>query len=269
MMDDSDTIQEKLMDRVADLDAARNRWIFGIIFSVFLFAVVLGVYLAPVMELSTEEEKQFVIPWNTNTPANRVDTVAIPNLYFLYFYFELEPDFADEHSSVYVYIYKNEAPEISLDAQGDLTLHEYLKSKSFRNVTLNNINREHEWNLAFRDCDANTYYIIIYNPDDPNDPYDDKDVILNFKTHYEPMLPVVPIFFIIAFIIVLPIAIIRLYVVSQKKKELRVLLTLDLESLSDEDKLRLGIPIVPKKPMQVPYAAAPPQQPPMTPGQMH
>ena len=90
-------------------------------------------------------------------------------------------------------------------------------------------------------------------------------MVIDFQVNYDPMLPLIPIFFVLAFIIVLPIAIIRLYVLSQKKKELRVLLTLDLENLSDEDKIKLGIPITPK-----PEAQAMPQDmmagPPMTPG---
>ena len=110
---------------------------------------------------------------------------------------------------------------------------------------------------------------MVSNPDDPTDPYDLDVVRINWEVNYEPMLPLIPIFFILAFIVVLPLAIIRLYVISQKKKELRVLLSLDFESLSDEDKLRLGIPITPRpqSPTMPPQNQGPPIAP-TQPGQL-
>jgi hypothetical protein len=253
MFDESDTIQEKLIDRVADLDAARGRWVFAIIVSVLLFGVVLGVFIAPVSELSTLTSDQFKVDWNGRQETS-IETVAIPTTYFIHFKFELDPDFMDAHSSAYIYIFKGDTPIIEGDYTG-ADLHQYLKDKAFRNATINAAHPEISWDLAFRDCDTNRYSILVSNPDDPADPYDLDVVRINWEVSYEPMLPLIPIFFILAFIIVLPLAIIRLYVISQKKKELRVLLSLDFESLSDEDKLRLGIPLTPK-----------PQPPPMEPG---
>jgi hypothetical protein len=250
MFSENDTIQEKLIDRVADLDAARGRWIFAIVVSVFLFSVVLGVFIAPVSELSTQKGDQFKIDWNQRAETN-VETVAIPYTYLMHFEFELDKDFMDDHSSAYIYIFKNEVPEIGADRTGP-DLHQYLKDNSFRNATINAAHPEVKWDIAFRDCDTNTYSIMVSNPDDPADPYDLDIVRINWEVNYEPMLPLIPVFFVLAFIVILPLAIIRLYVIAQKKKELRVLLSLDFENLSDEDKLRLGIPLTPK-----------PQAPPM------
>ncbi|MBN1539512.1 MAG: hypothetical protein JW939_05155 [Candidatus Thermoplasmatota archaeon] len=239
---ENEAIQEKLLDRVADLDTARLRWVVAVIFTTLLFFIILGVFLAPVSELSTRQTAQFKVPKNTNTEPLVVETIAIPVTYFMHYSFELTPEYLDSHSSAYIYIFKNEVPDMSPDVVGG-DLHLYLKLVSFRNATINAAHPVIEWDLAFRDCDTNRYYVIIYNPDDPNDPYDNKDVIMDMDVNYEPLLPLIPIFFILAFIIILPLAIIRLYVIAQKKKELRVLLTLDLENLSNEDKLRLGIPI--------------------------
>ena len=254
LQSNNDAIQEKLMDRVADLDSARLRWIVAVIFTALMFFVVLGVFLAPVSELSTTEAHQFKLSKNTNTEPTSIETVALPTTYFLHFKFELTPQYMDSHSSAYIYVFKDKVPDMSVDAVGG-DLHVYLKDRSFRNATINSAHPVIKWDLAFRDCDTNNYYVLLYNPDDPNDDYDNKDVIIDMEVNYEPLLPLIPIFFVLAFIIVLPLAIIRLYVISQKKKELRVLLTLDFESLSDEDKLRLGIPITPR-----------PQPPPVNPG---
>lgn len=269
MLDQSDSIQEKLIDRVADLDAAKLRWIFAVVTTSLLFFAILAVFIFPVSELSTTQGQQLKISKNTNTEPIGIETVAIPTTYFMHFEFELVPKYMDQHSSAYIYIFKDEVPDMSMDVVGG-DLHTYLKSNSFRNASINAAHPLIIWDLAFRDCDTNNFYVMVYNPDDPLDPYDNDDVIMDMEVNYEPMLPLIPIFFILAFIVVLPFAIIRLYVISQKKKELRVLLSLDFESLSDEDKLRLGIPITPK-PQQPPevinYQAAPPA--PMQPGQLN
>ncbi len=242
MIPETDSIHEKLMDRMADLSSSKLRWIFAVIASSLLFFVVLGVYLAPVSELSTTQNQQFKITVNTNSEPLRVETIAIPSTYFMHYEFTLTPKFKDQHSSVYVYLFKDEVPAMSLDAVGG-DLHSYLKLNAYRNGTLNYVNDVLTWDLAFRDCDTNIFYVMLYNPDDPNDPYDNDDILVDMEANFEPMLPLIPIFFILAFIIVLPIAIIRLYVISQKKKELRILLTLDFENLSNEDKIKLGIPL--------------------------
>ncbi|MEA3560029.1 MAG: hypothetical protein U9R75_12320 [Candidatus Thermoplasmatota archaeon] len=258
MMDESEDVQNKLIDRVSDLDAARNRWFFGIFVALFLFSVVLGVYIAPVMELSTENTSRHTISQTGGYAEASLEAVAIPYMYAVEFHFELSKDYTDEDWKANIYVFKDELPPLDEDhwVEDFDSFNEYLRSHAFRYVVLKNDFKEITWEFNFRDSDTNTYSIFFYNPDV------EETVIVDMTTHYEPLLPLVPIFFIIAFIIVLPLAIIRLYVIKQKKKELRVLLTLDLESLSDEDKLRLGIPILPKQSQPVE-----PQPPPMMPGQ--
>jgi hypothetical protein len=269
MNEQDESIQEKLIERVVDLDVAKGRWIFAIVASSLLFFLVLGLFIAPVAETGTTRTDQLRVSKNTNTEPVRIETIAIPTTYFFYFEFELDPKYMDSHSSAYIYIFKGSVPDMSIDVVGG-DLHTYLKGKAFRNATINSAHPLIEWDLAFRDCDTNTFHVMVYNPDDPLDPYDNDDVIINMEHSYEPLLPLIPIFFILAFIIVLPLAIIRLYVISQKKGELRVLLSLDFESLSDEDKLRLGIPITPRPeapPDMSQYQAAPPV--PQQPGQLN
>jgi hypothetical protein len=269
MIDESESIQEKLTERVVDLDVAKGRWIFAIIASALIFFIILGIFLAPVSETGTTTTEQLRVSKNTNTEPFRVETIAIPTTYFMYYKFELDQRYVDQHSSAYIYIFKDEVPNMAVDVVGG-DLHTYLKGKAFRNATINHAHQKIEWDLAFRDCNTNTFFVMVYNPDDPLDPYDNDDVIIDLEVHYEPLLPLIPVFFILAFIVVLPLAIIRLYVISQKKGELRVLLSLDFESLSDEDKLRLGIPITPKPQIPQPvqeFQAAPPV--PQQPGQLN
>lgn len=268
MMDENEEIQNKLIDRMVDLDTARNRWIFGIIVSVFLFFVVLGVYIAPVMELSSENPTQHTVQFEAFEGPLSIETVAIPYFYDMYFEFGLVEEYMDEHSNVQIYIFKGNMPPLDQDSWNGLTFEGYLRATSFKNATLTYLNPERDFKFSFRDADSTSFHVILYHPDDPRDPYDDDTVVVDMKTYYEPLLLLVPTFFIIAFLIVLPLAIIRLYVINQKKKEIRVLLTLDLESLSDEDKLRLGIPIIPKQapPPQPTQPSSPPVAP-TTPGQ--
>jgi len=269
MQEEAESIQEKLVERVVDLDVAKGRWVFAIIASALIFFIILGIFIAPVSETGTTQTDQMRVSKNTNTEPTTVETIAIPTTYFMFFEFELDPIYMDQHSSAYIYIFKGSVPNMAIDVvTGDL--HTYLKERAFRNATINSAHDTITWNLAFRDCDTNTYHIMVYNPDDPLDPFDNDDVIINMELHYEPLLPLVPLFFILAFIVILPLAIIRLYVVSQKKGELRILLSLDFESLSDEDKLRLGIPITPKAqaPPEAQQFYAPPPVP-QQPGQLN
>jgi len=269
MLDENESIQEKLIDRMADLSASNVRWIFAIVATTLLFLMVLVVYLTPWPEMATTQTQQFKVPNHTDT-STAIETVAIPYTYEMYFEFSLT-EYADDHDSVYIYLFKDGKPDISKDVVDatNLTLHEYLTANSFRQSELKYGMDDVKWSLAYRDLDTTVFHIMLYNEDDPEDLHDNGDVVINMEVSYEPTLPLVPLFFIIAFIIVLPIAIIRLYVISQKKKELRVLLTLDFENLSDEDKLRLGIPLTPRPRAQAQTSQVQiPQGPPMQPGQI-
>ncbi|MGA1849205.1 MAG: hypothetical protein ACMUHB_07685 [Thermoplasmatota archaeon] len=249
---------------MADLSASNLRWIFAIIATTLLFLLVLVVYITPWPEMATTQTQQFKVSNHTDTSTS-IETVAIPYTYEMFFEFSLT-EFADDHDSVYIYIFKDEKPDISKDVvdETNLTLHEYLMERSFRQAELRYGSGAVKWDLAYRDLDTTVFHVMLYNEDDPADLHDNGDVVVDMEVSYEPTLPLVPLFFIIAFILVLPIAIIRLYVISQKKKELRVLLTLDFENLSDEDKMRLGIPLTPKPQMHaqpVQSTQGPPIQP--------
>jgi hypothetical protein len=220
------------------------------------------------MELSTEETKQYTIQFEAYETAPTLETIAIPVFQDIYFQFELVEKYMDEHTHIQIYIFKGEIPSLSQDSWTGMKFEDYLRAESFRNKTLDSNDPDWDVKFSFRDADSTIYNVLMYHPDDPTDPYDEDTVVLDMTTAYEPLLPLVPLFFIIAFLIVLPLAIIRLYVINQKKKEIRVLLTLDLESLSDEDKLRLGIPIIPKQPApQMPQQPQPPAVSPTMPGQ--
>lgn len=246
MMDENDIIKQKLIERSADLDVARQRWIFAFVTAVLLFSVVLVLFILPVSETTSENNERADVSWNSYQVSGEISVVAIPATYWVNFEFEMDKSSANQHDRAYIYIYKNEAPDLSIDVTGDdpEELRQYFRSTSIRNGSLTFSGPSIKWTLAFRDADTTSYQIIFYNPDNPDDPYDDgRNVEIEYSANYEPLLPLLPIFFILAFIVLLPLTIIRVYVITQKKKELRVLLSLDLENLSNEDKVRLGIPI--------------------------
>jgi hypothetical protein len=245
MMDENDIIKQKLMERSADLDVARQRWFFAFGASALFFGVVLVLFLLPISETSSEVTSRYSVRKEAFEQTGAIDAVAIPSTYWIDFDIEMDRTAANEHNELFVYLYKGDLPELSVDVTGTTSeaLRSYFRSTSFRNGSITYHRPTLEWSLAFRDADTSRYYLIFYNPDDPEDPYDNLESEVILKTNYEPLLPLVPIFFILSFLIILPLTIIRVYVITLKKKELRVLLSLDLENLSNEDKVRLGIPI--------------------------
>ncbi len=245
MMDDNDIIKQKLMERSADLDVAKQRWIFAFVASALFFGVVLTLFILPVSERTSEHNMRFSVGKESYEQSGAIEAIAVPTLYWIEFEFEMDLTAANEHNRIYIYLFKDEMPELSVDVTGTTSeeLRSYFRLTSFRNGSITYSRPSLSWNLAFRDADTSTYYMVFYNPDDPEDPYDNLASEVMMKTSYEPLLPLVPIFFVISFLIMLPLMIIRVYVIIQKKKELRILLSLDLENLSDEDKVRLGIPL--------------------------
>lgn len=253
MMDENDIIKQKLMERSADLDVAKQRWIFAFSSSVLVFVVVLVLFLLPVSETSSEVSQRYSVGKNNFEQSGSIQTYAIPTTYWIDFDFEMDRTAANEHNRLYIYLYKDDLPDLSVDVTGTEPeqLRAYFRASSFRNGSITYNRPALSWELAFRDADTTSYYLIFYNPDNPEDQYDNLASEVVMKANYEPLLPLIPIFFVISFIVLLPLMIIRVYVIAQKKKELRVLLSLDLENLSNEDKVRLGIPIsVPSEPDQ-------------------
>lgn len=246
MMDENDIIKQKLIERSADLDVARQRWIFAFITAVILFSVVLVIFILPLSETTSENSDRVDVSWNSWVVSDRISVIAIPSTYWIHLDFEMDISSANENDRAYIYIYKDEAPDLSIDVAGNEPeeVRQYLRSTSLRNGTVNFADPEISWTLAFRDADTTSYYMVFYNPDNPENPYDDgRNTEIVYTARYEPLLPLLPVFFLLAFIVLLPLTIIRVYIITQKKKELRVLLSLDLENLSNEDKVRLGIPV--------------------------
>lgn len=245
MMDENDLIKQKLIERSADLDVARQRWIFAFGAAALLFGVVLALYILPISETASEQSQRYAIGKNHFEESGSIGVFAIPSTYEVSFEFRMDTTAANEHNKAYIYLFKDDLPDLSIDATGTTSeeLRLYFRENSFRDGYITYSRTTIEWDLAYRDADTSTYYFIIYNPDDPDDEYDNLETEVIMTVSYEPLLPLVPLFFIIAFIIVLPLMIIRVYVINTKKKELRVLLSLDLENLSNEDKVRLGIPL--------------------------
>jgi hypothetical protein len=243
-MDSAESIEAKLIEKMGDLDAAKQRWIVVMVLSMLLFGFSLGVFFLPVSELSTQDTIRFEeVDKESYASSGEISTVAIPNTYFMKVEAKLESDWNMPNSQAYVYLFKDEVPEINLDIED---LRSYLREKSYVSDKL--AYREGEdvkvtWEMSLRNCSTTTYYLLVYNPDNPDTPYDDNvPVTIEAQYSYEPLLPLIPLTFLIMFIII-PIGIIRIYVLSQKKKEIRIQMSLDLKNLSDEDKVRLGIPV--------------------------
>jgi len=87
MMSENEMIKQKLIERVADLEVARNRWIFAVVFASLLFGTVLALYLFPASELSTERYDNFKVTKDTTEGPVTIELVAIPVTYQAYFEF--------------------------------------------------------------------------------------------------------------------------------------------------------------------------------------
>lgn len=243
-MDSAESIEAKLIEKMGDIDAAKQRWIVVMILSIMLFGFSLAVFLLPVSELSTQNTIRFEdIDKESYGSSGEFSPIAIPNTYFMEVEVTLEDDRNMPNSRAYVYLFKDEIPDINPDEDD---LKSYLRDRSYVSEKLTyreGSDTSVTWELSLRNCSTNSYYIMVYNPDDPATQYDDNvPVSIKVQTSYEPLLPIIPFTFLIMFLII-PIGIIRIYILSQKKKEIRIQMSLDLQNLSREDKLRLGIPV--------------------------
>jgi hypothetical protein len=251
-MDEAAGIQAKLIEKMGDIESAQQRWVIMMILAVLLFSTVLVVYLLPVMELSTlDEEREAHMDikkgaWSE--PIQKVTPIAIPNTYFMKIEATLKSEENHPNSWAFIYVFKDEPPEINSDIE-DNRVHLRNLSVVSDKLTFNkDKDQKITWSFNLRNCSTTTWYILVYNPDNPDTEYDDNvPVTVRITTSYENTLPLIPAAFLILFIII-PIGVIRLYVLSQRKKEVRIQMSLDIENLSDEDKLRLGIPLEPRPP---------------------
>jgi hypothetical protein len=238
---------------MGDREAAQQRWVIVMILATLLFSTTLTVYLLPVAELSTLDQKTYLgIEKESYTEPQKISPIAIPNTYFMKIEVTLKPVENLANSWAFIYVFKDEPPEVNSDIAD---LRSYLRDQSFVSDKLT-FNQERDqklsWSFNLRNCSTTDWYIMIYNPDNPDTEFDDDvPVTVRIETSYEPTLPLIPASFLILFIII-PIGVIRLYVLSQRKKEVRIQMSLDIENLSNEDKVRLGIPIEPQQPQTPP-----------------
>lgn len=231
------------------MDAGKSRWIAIVIFFTLIFAIALGIFLSPASELGTLKEMSEDVNKNEYKVV-RIEAVAVPGTYTMTIDLELDKSAGMENNWMYAYLFKDKAPTISADLK-DTALTAFLKDNAFLAQKLNAGKSDVRWYVPWGSDEAKstTFYIVLYNPDNPETEYEREFSRITISSFYEPTLPLIPITFLLLLIVV-PIGIVRIYILNQKKKELRIQLSLDIENLSNEDKRRLGIPIEPNRPAQ-------------------
>ena len=231
------------------MDAGKSRWIAIIIFFTLIFAIALGIFLSPASELGTLKEVSEDVNKNEYKVV-RIEAVAVPGTYTMTIDLELDKSPGMENNWMYAYLFKDKAPTISADLK-DTALTAFLKDNAFLAQKLNSGKSDVRWYVPWgsEEAKSTTFYIVLYNPDNTETEYEREFSRITISSFYEPTLPLIPITFLLLLIVV-PIGIVRIYILNQKKKELRIQLSLDIENLSYEDKRRLGIPIEPNRPAQ-------------------
>jgi hypothetical protein len=233
-------IKTRIIEKMADIDSAKSRWIAIIIFFGIIFAVALIIFISPASELGTTTIQNETVEID-GIQTQRIDAVAVPGMYTMTIKVKMDNSPGLENNWMYVYLYKDEAPPIDSTLIGD-DLREYLKDKAFLAQKLTAGENDVEWIIPWTDSGSTTFHMVMYNPANPDNQYQSSESFVKVESFYEPTLPLVPITFLFVLAVV-PLGIIRIYVLNQKKKELRIQLSLDLENLSNEDRVRLGIPL--------------------------
>jgi len=276
MMETGMSLKMKMIELMEDAKSAQRRWIFVLVLASVLFGASLIIYVSPAAEYGTRHPTTYTVDFK-DYKVQQIDVAAIPYTYFMYFEAEMPQDMNTQNNWVYAYVFTGKDPGYlftSDAAAGDLdkfliTLE--AESEQFKRLTFGD--NSVDWELALRDCDTTTFYVVFYNPQNVDNTYYEMESNVKLTTYYEPMLPLVPLTLLLLALLS-PIAIVRIYILQQRKKELRVQLSLDVDNLSDEDKVKLGIPVErkpsPPAPREQPqaavgqpppqYAEGPPQQ---------
>lgn len=233
-------IKQRIIEKMADIDAAKSRWIAIVIFFCIIFTLALLIFISPASEYGTRQIDNDSLEVNSHS-VHRIEAVAVPGMYTMTIELKMANSPGLENNWMYAYLFKDEAPVIDSTLIGD-DMREYLKDRAYLAQKLTAGDNEVEWVIPWTDSGSTTFYMVFYNPTNPENPYQASESLIEYTSYYEPTLPMVPITFLFVLAVV-PLGIIRIYVLNQKKKELRIQLSLDLENLSNEDRIRLGIPV--------------------------
>ncbi len=280
------SLKMKLVEMHADAETGQSRWVMAIIVVALLFLLTLAIYMLPAMEYVTQAERTAVVDvtGQTGHDITVLEVGGLPYTFTVTFSAEFDTERSTKNDWAYIYIFKDENPSdyFASDMSGDdpESLNRFLKTledNSIRHKKLTYTDTEVEWTLAWRDCDTTTYYIVVYNPIQYPPPggesYQSTDTAVWIRTNYDPLMPLIPLSFLFL-VVIMPAGILRIYFLQQRKKELRIQMSIDTENLSNEDKRKLGIPLTPSPsaPVQAVGPAPAPvsysDQPMMEPGQM-
>ena len=282
------SLKMKLVEMHADVETGQSRWVMAIIVVALLFIMTLVVYTLPVMEYVTQTERTAVVAvtGQTGHDITVLEVAGLPYTFTATFSVEFDTERSTKNDWAYIYIFKDVNPGdyFASDMPGDdqESLNRFLKTledNSIRHKKLTFTDTDVEWTLAWRDCDTTTFYIVIYNPIQyppvGGESYQSTDTAVWVRANYDPLMPLIPLSFLFL-VVITPVGILRIYFLQQRKKELRIQMSIDTESLSNEDKRKLGIPITHEPSAPAPVQAAGPAPAPvsysdqvqMVPGQM-
>ena len=238
-------IKQRIIEKMADIDAAKSRWVAIMVFFILIFGIALGIFLSPASELGSRKVTYQSVKVNANT-IDRYEVVAVPGMYTMTFEVEMDRSPGLENNWVFAYLYRDQPPDMN-KAEVEDDMRPFLLSNAYLAQRLTYEKNSIKWVVPWVDSGSTEYYVVLYNPKNQENPYQGDIAPVKITSYYEPTLPLIPITFLFLLIII-PLGIVRIFVLNQKKKELRIQLSLDLDNLSNEDRIRLGIPVDPMPP---------------------
>ncbi len=270
------SLKMKLVEMHADAETGQSRWVMAIIVVALLFTMTLALYMLPAMEYVTQTERVAVVTvtGQTGHDITVLEVAGLPYTFTVTFSAEFDTERSTKNDWAYIYLFKDENPSdyFASDMPGDdpESLNRFLKAledNSLKHKKLTFEDTEVEWTLAWRDCDTTTFYVVVYNPIQYPPPggesYQSSDTAVWVGGNYDSLMPLIPLTFLLL-VLIIPVGILRIYFLQQRKKELRIQMSIDTENLSDEDKKKLGIPLTPSPSAAAPVQAAGPAPAPVT-----
>ena len=193
-METAMSIKTRIIEKMADIDSGKSRWIAVIVFFGLIFLIALGIFVSPAAEIGTETTRSYDLTINEHR-VERYEAVAVPGIYTMTFEVDMDHSPGMENNWIKVALFKDEPPEINTDqVEGDLW--QYLLSKAYLAMPLNFGDHKVEWVIPYRDSDTTTFYIVFYNPQNQENPYQSDMTRVSVKSWYEPTLPLIPITFL-------------------------------------------------------------------------